>query len=114
MKEYILTANKNHTCDACRNPILKGEKYSLQKCKSPEYDDDDMQNGICYWQVRTHLDENKCYWPEDCRNGNHVMESFTPIKIQDGDIEFGYDEYCKICGASRLEITKHDIAKLGL
>lgn len=110
MKEFNVKARKDHKCDACDQPILKGQMYRFEKHRSPKYDHNDVQVGIEYWTIRMHPDEMKCYWPEECRKGNHVMDSYYDGDFQ--SIAYGTTyHFCSECGSGKRQI---DLVKVTL
>lgn len=112
MKDSIIKARKDHNCDACDGIILKGQSYRLQKGRTGSYDImTDEQIGIDFYEIKTHLDSEKCYWPEECRKGNHKMDTW-----EDGD---PYSDtcgqtfhFCTECSTHKDEIEQHNLQTL--
>jgi hypothetical protein len=109
MKENNVKARKDHKCDACDNPILKGQLHRFEKHRSPKYDHNDEQVGIVYWSVRTHPDKMKCYWPEECRKGNHVIDEYYDLD-QESDTCGQTFYFCSVCSTHKEDIDKHNLS----
>lgn len=107
--KYFVKARKDHKCDGCDQPILKGSMYEFEKFRSPKYDENDKQIGISYWNIRTHPNEQKCYWPEECRKGNHIMDSYHDVDPYSDTCGQAF-HFCSECGSNKTEIEKHNFS----
>jgi len=112
----IVKARKSHKCNICNGIIRKGQFYHLEKSRSARYNEDDIQIGIEYCTLKTHI--SNC-WPrlteftinqirhvlKKCNYGRHEFEESYN---SDG---YSYSEptgefYCKWCGDNSLRVMK--------
>lgn len=84
--EKIIKARKNHVCHQCDKPIFKGENYLFISTRYGTYESSGEQDGIEYLNVKAHLPEKHCDWPEDCKRGDHTIIYFSD--------KAGYCEEC--------------------
>lgn len=106
--ETIRKARKSYECDTCGKFINKGESYLEIKERGPKYEmnlndptEDGNQVGIQYSKYRVHLPELNCSWPDECKKGNHIKETYTDTDLN--STTCGQEiEYCVECGYSKL------------
>lgn len=98
-------SRKEHECESCLKPILKGEIYDLLKCRVPRFDDKDNQIGIEYIQIKCHIQELHCYWPEECKKGNHIEVFHTENHPDSPNYGDSYT-FCELCGTDLSDIEQ--------
>lgn len=100
-----IKARKEHHCDSCDGIIKKGENYDLLDTRIPKFDDKDNQIGIEFFKLRCHPKELNCYWPDECKKGNHKELYYTdnhPDSRNYGDTVC----YCENCGTDLSDIEE--------
>jgi hypothetical protein len=97
-------ARKDHKCEGCDEQILKGEMYDFLSFRSPNFDKNDVQIGIEYVKIRSHLAELNCHWPDECKNGNHSKVEYNESDPYSSDCG-KYFVYCENCGT---DLSKDD------
>lgn len=115
--ENVKKANKDYLCDTCGNKIAKGSKYILIEQKHPKYaeckhdpTEDGEQIGVDYSKFRMHLLDEYCMMDEECRKGNHQMESYFDADPNSPYCGTTY-EWCEKCLYSLEEIKKYERSK---